>query len=225
MRYYAVFARYKQATPGGPISTDYSGNKYLTLWKLADPIRLTTTNNEARGIRNGTFARLADTYLAIAEAYGRKGDYGMALTYVNALRKRAAYKSGEERSPQIWQYMGGPSALDNTESDNLATDVLFTTDAPSELYPPTVTSTDDRFIHFILNERTRELCGEFYRWEDLVRTETFYERTKLYNPDISASFAPHHKLRPIPLLQMISQTINGQPMSPSDMATYQNPGY
>lgn len=225
MRYYAVFARYKQASPGGPISTDYSGNKYLTLWKLADPIRLTTTNNEARGIRNGTFARLADTYLAIAEAYGRKGDYGMALSYVNILRKRAAYKSGEERSPQIWQFLGGPNTLDNTEPANLATDVLFTTDAPSELYPPTVSSTEDRFIHFILNERTRELCGEFYRWEDLVRTETFYDRTKLYNPDISASFAPHHKLRPIPLLQMIAQTINGQPMSPSDMAAYQNPGY
>lgn len=225
MRYYTVFARYKQATLGGPLSTDYSGNKYLTLWKLSDPIRLTTTNNEARGIRNGTFARLADTYLTIAEAYGRKGDYAKALTYVNVLRKRAAYKTGEERSPQIWQYMGGPSTLANTETGNLATDVLFTTNAPSELYPPTVASTPARFIHFILNERTRELCGEFYRWEDLVRTETFFERTKLYNTDISASFAPHHKLRPIPLLQMISQTINGQPMSPADMAAYQNPGY
>ncbi|HKH60080.1 MAG TPA: RagB/SusD family nutrient uptake outer membrane protein [Flavitalea sp.] len=225
MRYYAVFARYKQTVPGGAISSDYSGNKYLSLWKLSDPIRLTTTNNEARGIRNGTFARLADTYLAIAEAYGRKGDYGNALTYINILRRRAAYKSGETRSPQIWQYMGGPNTLANTETNNLATQALFTTNAPSELYPPTVTSSPARFIHFILNERTRELCGEFYRWEDLVRTETFFERTKLYNADISPSFATFHKLRPIPLLQMIAQTINGQPMSPADMADYQNPGY
>ena len=225
MRYYAVFARYKKAFSNGTISTDYSGNKYLTLWKFADPIRLTSTNNEARGIRNGTFARLADTYLAIAEAYGRKGDYGKALEYVNALRRRAAYKSSEQRSPQIWLYMGGPSTLDNTETNNLATETLFTTNAPSELYPPTVTSTSDRFIHFILNERTRELCGEFYRWEDLVRTETFFDRTKLYNPDISASFATYHKLRPIPYLQMIAQTVNGKPMSPTDMAAYQNPGY
>ena len=225
MRYYSVFARYKQAAPGGAISTDYSGNKYLTLWKLSDPIRLTTTNNEARGIRNGTFARLADTYLAIAEAYGRKGDYAKALTYINELRKRAAYKAGEIRSPQIWQYLGGPSTLANTENNNQATQTLFTTNAPSENYPPTVTSTPSRFIHFILNERTRELCGEFYRWEDLVRTETFFERTKLFNADISPSFATFHKLRPIPLLQMIAQTINGQPMSPADMADYQNPGY
>jgi hypothetical protein len=224
MRYYAVYARYKQ-TGTGPVTSDYSNNKYLTMWKFSDPIRLTTTNNEARGIRNGTFARLDETYLIIAEAYGRKGDYNTALTYVNVLRKRSAYKANEERSPQIWQFMGGPNNLADTQTPNLATMTLFTTNAPSELYPATVTSTPARFIHFMLNERTRELCGEFYRWEDLVRTETLYDRTKLYNPDISGSFAQFHKLRPIPYLQMLGQTINGQPMTPTQMAAYQNPGY
>lgn len=102
---------------------------------------------------------------------------------------------------------------------------LFTTNAASELYPASVTSIPGRFVHFMLNERTREMCGEFYRWEDLVRTETFYERTKLYNPDITASFALYHKLRPIPYLQMIAQTVNGKPMTAADMASYQNPGY
>jgi starch-binding outer membrane protein, SusD/RagB family len=225
MRYYAIYARYKQTAPAAAITTDFSNNKYLTMWKFSDPIRLTTTNNEARGIRNGTFARLADTYLAIAEAYGRKADYTTALTYINVLRRRAAYKANEERSPQIWLFMGGPTTLANTEASNDATMTLFTTNAPSELYPPGVTSTEARFIHFILNERTRELCGEFYRWEDLTRTETLYDRARLYNADISASFAPYHKLRPIPYLQMIAQTINGQPMTPQQMQAYQNPGY
>jgi len=224
MRYFSVFARYKQVS-GTDITTDYTGNKYLTLVKFADPIRLTTTNNEARGIRNGTFARLADTYLMIAEAYGRKGDYPKALTYVNTLRRRAAFKSGETRTWQIWRYLGGTTALDDTYNNNQATTTLFTTNAPSEQYPPSATSTQARFIHFMLNERTRELCGEFYRWEDLVRTETFFERTKLYNVDISGSFAQFHKLRPIPLLQMISQTTNGHPMSSQDMQAYQNTGY
>jgi starch-binding outer membrane protein, SusD/RagB family len=224
MRYFSVFARYKQVS-GTDITTDYTGNKYLTLVKFADPIRLTTTNNEARGIRNGTFARLADTYLMIAEAYGRKGDYPKALTYVNTLRRRAAFKSGETRTWQIWRYLGGTTALDDTYNNNQATTTLFTTNAPSEQYPPSASSTQARFIHFMLNERTRELCGEFYRWEDLVRTETFFERTKLYNLDISGSFAQFHKLRPIPLLQMISQTTNGHPMSPQDMQAYQNTGY
>jgi len=191
MRYLLVFPRFKQTTIGGPLSTDFSGNKYLTLLKFADPIRLTTTNNEARGIRNGSFARLADTYLMLAEAYGRKGDYGNALLYVNVLRNRAAYKANEVRSPQIWQFMGGPNTLANTSATNLATMTLFTSNAASELYPANVTSTQDRFIHFILNERTRELCGEFYRWEDLVRTETLFDRTKLYNADISPSFSTY----------------------------------
>lgn len=193
--------------------------------KFSDPIRLTITNNEARGIRQGAFVRLADAYLMMAEAYGRKGDYVNALNYVNILRRRAAYKANESRSPQIWQFMGGPNTLANTETANLATDVLFTTNAPSELYPATVVSTADRFIHFMLNERTRELCGEFYRWEDLVRTETLFDRTKLYNLDITGSFAQYHKLRPIPYLQMIAQKINGQPMTAAQMAAYQNPGY
>ena len=225
MRYYAVFARYKQATAGGAVTTDYTGNKYLSLVKFADPIRLTNTNNEARGIRNGTFARLADTYLMIAEAYGRKGDYPQALNYVNTLRKRAAFKSGEARTWQISRYLGGSATLDDTQNNNLATTALFSTNAPSEQYPPSATSTQSRFVHFMLNERTRELCGEFYRWEDLVRTETFFERTKLFNPDISASFSQFHKLRPIPLLQMISQTSNGHPMTAQDMQAYQNSGY
>ncbi|WP_346238810.1 RagB/SusD family nutrient uptake outer membrane protein [Niabella insulamsoli] len=225
MRYYSVFTRYKQTTTGGAITSDYNGNKYLSMIKFSDPIRLTNTNNEARGIRNGTYARLAETYLIMAEAYGRKGDYPNALNYVNVLRRRAAYKANEARSPQIWQFMGGPNNLNNTEATNLATADLFTTNAPSELYPPSVTSTPDRFIHFMLNERTRELCGEFYRWEDLVRTETLFERTKLYNADISPSFAQYHKRRPIPYLQIIAQQIDGKPMSPDQIAQYQNPGY
>jgi hypothetical protein len=225
MRYYATYARYKQTTVGGPVTTDFSPNKYLSMIKFSDPIRLTTTNNEARGIRNGTFARLAETYLMLAEAYGRKADYATAITNVNVLRRRAAYKANEDRSNQIWRFMGGPSTLANTETANLATTDLFTTNAASENYPPSATTTELRFIHFILNERTRELCGEFYRWEDLVRTETFFERAKLFNPDISASFAQYHKLRPIPYLQMIAQTVNGHPMTTQDMAAYQNPGY
>lgn len=39
-------------------------------------------------------------------------------------------------------------------------------------------------IDFILDERTRELAGEYLRWFDLKRTGTLMDRTKLYNRDI-----------------------------------------
>ncbi|SDK63343.1 Starch-binding associating with outer membrane [Catalinimonas alkaloidigena] len=41
-------------------------------------------------------------------------------------------------------------------------------------------------IDFILDERGRELLGEYHRWNDLKRTGTLVERTELYNRDIRA---------------------------------------
>ncbi len=220
-----VYARYKKASPTAPTTSDFSDNKYLTLIKFLDGVRLTADLQEERGIRNGTYARLAETYLIVGEAYGRKADYVKALEYVNVVRKRAAYKAGEVKNPHNWLFYGGTeNDVTSTEPAMVATAALFTTNAPSELYPPGVSSTESRFIHFILNERTRELCGELYRWEDLVRTETLYDRTKLYNAD-ATNLAPTHKLRPIPLPQIISLKINGNPMSNAEMAAYQNPGY
>ena len=223
-RFYRTYARYKKATPTSPVTTDFSDNKYLSMVKFADGIRLTTTPNEPRGIRNGTLARLAETYLIIAEAYGRKGDYGNALTYVNIIRTRAAYKFGEQKNPQTYLYMNGNNDQLSTSAAMMATPALFTSNAASELYPANVTSTTDRFITFMLNEKTREFCGELFRWEDLARTETLYDRTKLFNAD-ATNIAPYHKLRPIPLPQIISQTKGGQPFSAADITSYQNPGY
>ena len=220
-----VYARYKKANATAPVTSDFSDNKYLTLVKFLDGVRLTADLQEQRGIRNGTLARLAETYLIVGEAYGRKGDYPKALEYVNVIRKRAAYKAGEVKNPHHWLFYGGAEGdVNSTETAMLATEALFNTNAPSEMYPPTVTTTADRFIHFMLNERTREMCGELYRWEDLARTESLYDRTKLYNAD-AINLAPHHKLRPIPLPQIISLKINGNPLTPEEMKAYQNPGY
>ncbi len=220
-----VYARYRRASPTDPITSDFSDNKYLTLIKFLDGVRLTADLQEERGIRNGTYARVAETYLIVAEAYGRKGDYTKALEYVNIVRRRAAYKSGEVKNPHNWLFYGGSeSDLNSTEAAMLATEAKFTSNDPGELYPPTVTSTESRFIHFMLNERTRELCGELYRWEDLVRVEALYDRTKLYNAD-ATNLSPYHKLRPIPLPQIIALRVNGQPLSDNEVAAYQNPGY
>jgi hypothetical protein len=225
MRYYRIYARYKKRTAAGPVFTEFTDNKYLSMIKLLDGVRLTNTANEARGIRNGTLARLGETYLILAEAYGRKADYANALVNINVLRTRAAYKAGEPKNPHSWWYYGFPvNDLTSTAAANQATSTLFTTNAASESYPATITSTADRFIVFMLNERTRELCGEMCRWDDLARTEMFFDRTKLYNAD-AVNVQPYHRLRPIPLPQIISQTKNGSPLTAADIAAYQNPGY
>ncbi|MBC7828000.1 MAG: RagB/SusD family nutrient uptake outer membrane protein [Chitinophagaceae bacterium] len=222
LRYYRIYARYKQRNAASPVFTEFTDNKYLTMVKFADGVRLTNTPNEARGIRNGTLARLAETYLILAEAYGRKGDIANALVNINIVRKRAAYKAGEPKNPHHWMFYGGAfNDLTTTEPAILATATLWTTNAPSEVYPASATN---RFVHFMLNERTRELCGELFRWEDLARTETFFERTKAFNAD-APLVQTYHKLRPIPLPQIVSQTKNGNPLTGTEIAAYQNPGY
>jgi hypothetical protein len=222
---YKVYARYYHRSSDGALLQGTNNNKYLTLVKHLDPVRVTSNFNETRGVKNGILARLAETYLIAAEAYGRKGNYSKALEYINKIRQRAAWHGGEAKNPHTWLFDGGAvNDMTDTYPNMIATEALFETSAPSENYPPGIATKADRFIHFMLNERTRELCGEMYRWEDLVRTETLYTRTKYFNFDATA-IQPFHKLRPVPQLQIDLTTVDGQPMNADQKKSYQNAGY
>lgn len=221
---YKIYARYVQQT-NGVVREGFKAGKYLTLVKFLDPFRSTVPM--AEGDRDGVLARLGETYLIAAEAFGRKAspDYTKALFYINELRKRAAYKANEQKPPQYWQVEGGtPNDLASTYPSLMVTEAKFEMDDPAELYPATAASKQQRFIHFILNERCRELCGELYRWEDLVRTETLVERTKLFNLDATGIQA-HHKLRPIPQREIDLVTLTGIPLNDEQKKAYQNSGY
>lgn len=55
-------------------------------------------------------------------------------------------------------------------------------------------------IDYILNERARELAGEYHRFADLSRTGKLAEYVEAHNPDIAAGqITSKYYLRPIPL--------------------------
>lgn len=59
-------------------------------------------------------------------------------------------------------------------------------------------SAADITLDFILDERSRELLGEEHRRYTLVRTNTWTERYRLYNPSFPEQVQDYHALYPIP---------------------------
>lgn len=65
-----------------------------------------------------------------------------------------------------------------------------------------VVTADDLNLDFILEERARELAGEFNRWFDLKRTGKLVEYVQAYNPDGKNNIKDFHMVRPIPQTQL-----------------------
>lgn len=63
-------------------------------------------------------------------------------------------------------------------------------------------------IDFILEERARELFGEVSRRADLVRTDKYVERTRLYNEQCGTVVEDKFKLLPLPQAQIDLNTEN-----------------
>ncbi len=221
-----VKIRYYDDLVLGAQTTNWGASTYPSLSKYIDPFRQTVADQ--RGTRDGILARLAETYLIAAEAYGRK-KITKALEYINALRTRGAYKAGEVRSNVYYlaeEVTWGTNASTSTEMQ--ATENYFTPSSPEtagEMYPASATTKQTQFIHFVLNERARELMGEFHRWIDLVRTETLVERTKQFNAEAAPNITDKHVLRPIPQSFLDTNQRNGLPLTVEEKQAMQNPGW
>ena len=230
----------------------YADVRFPALSKFLDGSRVGGIN-DVRGLRDITLARSAETYLIAAEAKIRlaalgTGDYTDALPYINAVRLRAQYQSGENRAT----YTDGGAAPSSNgqaaslnsfmpensyyESNNItvttaATDLSVNSIAPLPASDENIistlgyTSTYDRMLCFVLNERSRELAGEFLRWEDLSRTQTLVARARAYNPDAAPNIKDYHTLRPIPQTFLDGIQANGQALTGAQKQAMQNPGY
>jgi starch-binding outer membrane protein, SusD/RagB family len=212
--------------------------------------------NETRGLRDLNLARSAETYLMAAEAKIRlakagTGAYTDALPYINAVRARAQFVSGEDRAayydgggvlaastsgqnPNINSFIAENSYYESNNipvttaaSTNLAITDINSLPASDEYVISTlkISGTYDRMLAFVLNERSRELAGEYKRWEDLARTKTLVARVKAFNTQAADNVNDIHLLRPIPQTYLDGIQANGKALTPDEKQAQQNPGY
>ena len=243
-------------TTDGALYTDLTtaGQGFASCSKHIDGSR--NSLNDVVGHRDFNLARSAETYLIAAEAKIRlaqagQGAYSDALPYINAVRTRAQYASGENRAAYN---DGGNTLLSATlqtpgvgnsfypgnsyyESNNIP----VTTAASASLAIADVntlpaqdqyvinqlglTSQYDKLLCLILDERSRELCGEFKRWEDLSRTQTLVNRVKAFNLEGGPNVKAYHTLRPIPQTFLDGIQANGKALTAAEKQAMQNPGY
>ena len=212
--------------------------------------------NEVRGLRDLNLARSAETYLMAAEAKIRlakagTGAYTDALPYINTVRARARFVSGEDRaayydgggalgastsgqSPNINSFIAENSYYESNNipvttaaSPSLAITNINALPAGDEYVISTlgISGTYDRMLALILNERSRELAGEYKRWEDLSRTKTLVARVKAFNPKAADNVRDIHLLRPIPQTYLDGIQLNGKALTAEEKQSQQNPGY
>src|SRR5574344_1627986 len=124
-----------------------------------------------------------------------------------------------------------PTASTKTKMVINSVEDIYNSSADSPIYSALECSSDaDKLLCFILDERTRELCGELHRWEDLARTKTLNARWHAFNDGKSrgiGEFDPaKHYYRPIPQ-SFLDGITNGSGASLSDdeKSEMQNPGY
>jgi hypothetical protein len=187
----------KQETAPGSKIWNYTGNYASGWWpclKKYDDV--TRPNSNYSSLRPFIVAKLSETYLIAAQA-ALRSDKGTAVVrpYLKALRDRAT--AGAKETNQATAIAAMDAVLDVA-----------------------LAGSQDEILDFILDEQSRELCGEQWRWIDLKIAGKLIERAKLHNENvrINNAISEKHLVRPIPARQI-------DMMTGENKSTYQNPGY
>lgn len=177
--------------------------------------------NENRGVHiDGGQAYKTNTYCA-----GKGGGYSADGAIYS--EQNTYYESNNlEGQESVYNAQSSLSGMHLNSVDDVYNSQ---TDAP--IYQAlNCTSNAEKMMCFLLNERTRELCGEGYRWEDLARTKTLDARWHAFNDGVSrgiGEFDPAiHYYRPIPQSYLDGVTNNsGAALTNEEKRALQNPGY
>lgn len=163
---------------GYPTTSGFGGVEHPLMWKFWQP---GIAYGDAFGTFNEAIFRSAEAYLIAAEAIVKGatgGKLGGADVYYNKVLDRAlGAKKG--MNPQCAKT---PENLKSLEAVSY------------RATPANIT------VDLILDERARELMGEWSRWFDLKRTGKLVERVSKYNPWCSKNgqIKDFHNLRPLP---------------------------
>ncbi len=196
-----------------------------------------------------TYLIAAEAKIRLAQA--GQGNYADALAYINPVRARAQYANGENRSayndggntllsatlqtpgvsnsfyPGNSYYESNNIPVTTAPSASLAITNIATLPAQDEYIITTLglSSAYDRMLCLVLNERSRELCGEYKRWEDLARTQTLLKRVQAFNLEGGPNVKAYHTLRPIPQTFLDGIQAGGVALTGTQKQAMQNPGY
>ena len=168
-----------------------------------------------------------------------KSDGGITdnSTAASITPKKNKDKSGKQlTNAEAYAY-----SMTHTNTYYLSTGIAETTDAsdlqiksytqlPAEdeaiLKEIGATSDYDRMLNFVFNERTRELLGEWNRWDELARTGLLVKRAKAFNPEAAPNVKDYHMYRPIPQKFIDTlQSEDGTNLSDAEKKAWQNSGY
>ncbi|MGF7139666.1 RagB/SusD family nutrient uptake outer membrane protein [Roseimarinus sediminis] len=128
--------------------------------KFDDPQTDISAATGSGSYRDLVILHVSDIYLVAAEAYLMAGNEGEALNYLNKVRSRA-------------------------KADELTAFSAYQRFDPEENTYVSV----DQAIDVILDERARELLGEYNRWMDLRRTRQLVKYNVRWNPVVASSSA------------------------------------
>ncbi|RHL11427.1 MULTISPECIES: RagB/SusD family nutrient uptake outer membrane protein [Bacteroides] len=175
-----------------------------------------------------------DTYIS-TDDYFAKANSTASNTFKTQVKDGSSYVASLvemnkwSNIPKNTYYLSNPSLQRTTAASDL-TDWSFDNfpDVDKKILDKlNLSDKKERAINFILNERTRELLGEWLRWEDLSRTNTLIKRAKAFNPETVANIKENkHEYRPIPQ-SFIDGLLNedGTNLSDAQKKAWQNPGY